>query len=195
MTLPTGDGNYVSDITVSSSASPGLLSAAQQDGRAYHHYAIRQHHVTHSGLMQLPTAGPVGTPARIVRVHAPYSIKVVTWVVMVHCLQGEKPVLPHWDTLDPNEVCTLAEVRVDAPAIRSGGEVFLWRASGEYHYASGYAGRSVISGGATPAAVLPPESFGLTEGDFSKEFLRSVGGGVKDGGAVFKGLVFDSGLV
>ena len=194
MTLPTGDGNYVSEVDASATASPGFLSARQQDGRAYHHFNIRQHFATHSGLMQLPTGGPVGTSARIVRVHAPYSTKVITWVVMAHCLVGEKPILPHWDTLDPNEVYILGEVRVEAPAIRALGEVFLWRVSGEYHYASGYAGRGIMSGGSSAATTLPPESFGLTEGDFSKDFLRSVAGGIK-GGSVFNGLVFDSALV
>lgn len=186
---------YLQDITASVVPNNGFFSSEQQDGRAYGRYNIRQHFVTHHGLLQLPTAGPVGSPARMVRVHAPYSIKVITWVVYKLCELGEKPILPHWDTGDTNEVCTIAEVRIDSPTIAENGQAFHWRVHGEYHYASGQAGRSQMSGGSSPAITLPPESFGINEGDFSKDFLRAVGGSIKGGGVAFAGLVFDSALV
>lgn len=173
---------------------PGYFSSQQTGGLGYDRYNIRQHYVTHHGLAQLPAGGPVGTPARIVRLVAPYSVKVVTWVLVKRCEVGEKPILPHWDTGDPNEVCIRGEVRVDMPAIDATGASFVWHVAGEYHYASGYAGRSQISGGSSPVITLPPEAFGLNEGDFSKDYLRSVSGGIKDGGSVFGGMVFDSAL-
>lgn len=186
---------YLQDTTPSVNPDAGFFSSQQANGSGYDRYNIRQHFITHSGLMQLPTAGPVGSPARMVRVHAPYSIKVITWVVYKACEVSEKPTLPHWDTGDPNEVCTIGEVRVDSPTLTADGKTLLWRVSGEYHYASGQAGRSQMSGGSSPAITLPPESFGINEGDFSKDFLRAVSGSIKGGGTAFAGLVFDSALV
>lgn len=188
------EGGYIYPTDASVVENVGFWATVQTEGASYNRYNIRQHLVTNYGLMQLPTAGPVGTPARIVRVHAPCSSKVVTWVIERLCEVGEKPVLPHWDTLDSNEVCIMGEVRIDAPVLQMNGSVFLWHVAGEYHYASGYAGRIQASGGTSPAITLPPEAFGINEGDFSKDYIRSVSGSVK-GGTVFAGLVFDSALV
>lgn len=169
----------------------GYFSSQQSIGEGYNRYNIRQHFLSNTGLFQLPTAGPVGTPARIVRLHAPTSIKVITWVVEMDCPVGQKPVLPHWDTGDVNEVFIRGQVVLDSPNIRANGEMFLWRATGEYHYVSALAGREAITGGAAPSISLPPAAFDLNYGDFSRDFLRAATSGLN----AFNGIVFDDKLV
>lgn len=169
----------------------GYFSSQQSDGRGYNRYNLRQHFASQSGLVQLPTGGPVGSPARIVRLCAPTSFKVITWVVEMDCEIGQRPVLPHWETSDPNEVFIRGEVVLDSPNIRSSGGIFQWRAKGEYHYASALAGRSLVSGGAAPSITLPPGAFNIGPGDFSRDFLASVASGTM----AFGGLVFDDRLI
>ncbi len=169
----------------------GYFSSQQSSGVGYNRYNIRQYLLSNTGLFQLPTGGPVGSPARIVRLHAPTSSKVITWVVEMDCLIGQKPTLPHWDTGDVNEVFIRGQVTVESPTIRSNGQLFLWRAKGEYHYASALAGRLAVNGGATPAISLPPAAFDLNYGDFSRDFLRAA----TSGGNAFNGIVFDDKLV
>lgn len=186
------DESTLGSVDVSMVGDVGYLADIMLDGRAYSRYNIRQQVATKSGLYQMPAAGPVGTPARIVRLHAPVSSKIVTWVIERLCLSGEKPLLPHWDTEDANEVCIYAEVRIDSPIIQPGGYLFLWRVAGEYHYVSASAGRTAIGGGATPACIFSPQNFGIGEGDFSKEFIRSIS---QSQGVAFQGAVFDPGML
>lgn len=171
--------------------APGYFSQQQLTGFGYNRYNIRQHFLSATGLFQLPTAGPVGTPARIVRLHAPTSMKIITWVVEMECEIGQKPVLPHWDTGDVNEVFVKGEVEVDSPNIRANGQIFHWRAKGEYHYVSALAGREAITGGAAPSISLPPAAFDLNYGDFSRDFLRAATSGLN----AFNGIVFDDKLI
>lgn len=142
------------------------------DAYAYDVFTQDISYKTMAGLLQLPLAGPPGTGARVVRVHAPYTRKVVKWAIQTVLPQGVRPVLPHWDTGDPNEVLCYRVVRPQTPLLTTAGTDYQWRVEGEYHYhLLGTA--DVFSTGTTPMGVEPPESFTLYEGDFSRELLRS----------------------
>lgn len=185
------DGGYISPEDVQITQEPGLLSAQQIAGEGYGRYNVRTHHVARSGWAQLPIAGPPGTGSRAVRLHAPCSSKVITWIVEALLPANVKPTLPHWDTGDPADVLLSAEVMLDAPVIQPTGDVFAWRVMGEYHYAPLAGGLSSLSSAATPTCILSAEAFGLTEANFSRDFLRVAGVSIK---GPIAGLAFDKSL-
>lgn len=187
-------GQYIIEVPPSVSEDNGFFSSAQIAGIGYGRYNIRQDYRRLSGLIQLPIAGPLGTPARIVRLNSGSAVKVVTWVVECLRLVGEKPTLPHWDTGDSNEALIYSSIAVDQPAIQPDGQTFFWRVRGEYHLAAWSARQGSFSGGSSPAITLPPESFGLTEGDFSRDFLRSDTSQGSNFKSQFAGMTFDSKL-
>lgn len=184
-------GSFQSPIEAPPLERMPLLSAVQSGTRGYGRYHIETNHVTVPGLLQLPTAGPAGSPCDICRVHAPYRMKTVEWVVERKCVLGEKPVLPHWDTGNPNEALTFHSVVAENPVLQINGSLFLWVVRGTYMYALGVPPQTYGSG-ATPACITPVEQFGLTEADFSKDFLRSTDSGNNQ--QEFAGLVFDKSL-
>lgn len=184
-------GGTLDPVTLHGSLEPGLVSAQQAGGLGYGRYNVRIHYVRHHGWAQLPTAGEPPQPAKIVRLHAPYSTKVVTWVVEAMRLAGERPTLPHWDNADDSEALIWSEIKVDAPVLQADGQTFFWHVAGEYHYAAVTSAQAYLMGAATAASLMPPEAFGLTEADFDKFFLRSNTSGQKTG---YAGMVFDKDL-
>ncbi len=83
------------------------------------------------GLMQMPVAGALGSPARVVRKSAPFTKKIVYWKAQ---RLGEKPTLPHWDTGNSNEVLARFLFCPMAPYNLLGGSQFLWICEGLYIY-------------------------------------------------------------
>ena len=165
--LDDGLGIPLQPTTVPASAAS--LAAGQL---AYDIYTVETPYRTMRGTLQLPAAGSPATAAQIVRVHAPYRIKIITWVVQTVCPIGVKPVLPHWDTGNPNEVLCYDDVQPQTPILTPGGNAFTWRVEGEYHYLLQLPSNSFGSGG-TPFCNLPAELFGLDESNFSRDILRS----------------------
>lgn len=161
------------DIAISPVPQPEIVGNLARGQLAYDIYTVEVSFRGSSGTLQLPVADEPDTPADIVRTHAPYKTKVVKWVVQTVCPIGMKPTLPHWDTGDPNEVCCYQDIQPQAPVLTSGGNAFIWRVEGEYHYQMRSANLALYPAGACPNSVLSAENFTLTEADFSKDVLRS----------------------
>src|SRR4051812_30135151 len=85
------------------SIGPG---AGLQDLPQHTDYKVDVKYVWSPGVMQMPVAGPDGTPARVVKKHAMVCKKIVDWTAERF---NTWPVLPHWDSGSTNEVLTHAE--------------------------------------------------------------------------------------
>jgi hypothetical protein len=92
-------------------------------------YLIDTRYNTKTGWAQMAAAGPDGTPARFVKLHAATGTKTVSWTCEA---LDAFPVCPHWDTQSDNEVLLEKEITPCAPAPGLGGRV--WRVSGLYKY-------------------------------------------------------------
>jgi hypothetical protein len=122
-----------------------------------------------NGLLEIPVAGPPGTPCQIVRVHAGYGIRTSSWDASK---RGTPPAMPSpedtpsGDTLLSYEI-NLAQPRLD---VNQGGLSFA--ASGTYVYCQG----TIASGGAVAGKVRGKEDF-YTTGSFAYEtpFLDVAG--------------------
>lgn len=152
---------------------PSLWPSAQGKPDSYDLYVVDVETPRYDGLLQLPSASIDGLPA-VVRVHAPYSVKIVKWQLRKMCLQGQFPTCPHWDTGNDNEVLFWGNVGLRNPIPTPGGQGLFWHLWGEYRYYLGDPARRYIAPG-SPVVTLPTEMFGLTESNFDKSMLRSSG--------------------
>jgi hypothetical protein len=142
-------------------------------GLAYDIYSIRTAYRTVSGRLQVPAAGPDPTPARIVRVHAPYTLKVVTWEIQTVCPLGTKPLFPHWNTNDSGELLYYGHIEIQAPVLAPGGNAFIWYGVGEYQYVRTSASTTYPTG-TTPISIVTAGNFTIDESNFSTLLLDAT---------------------
>lgn len=145
---------------------------------AYDKYEVNTSYEEFSGQLPLPLSGADPSATRIVRLHAPYTVKIVRWGIETVCPIGVKPAPPHWDTGDDDETLIYKVIRTQAPTITPGGNGFVWRMSGEYRYARAAASTNYPSG-ATPVSVLSAGNFVVEEADFSELVLSTIKGPIK----------------
>lgn len=107
---------------------PGLTGASTIE------YAVEINHSSNEGVVVLPVAGPIGTPASVVRRHAPMEHRSVLWSA---ARQGGVPKVPSWDAYyvaNNRNVIFLGGVRTaDVPSPLAVGHWFLM--AGRYDYA------------------------------------------------------------
>lgn len=108
------------------------FSDEQAGQEPYPVYDVTARYELKTGLVQMPVAGPKGTPARIVRLTSPTTLKTISWVVQ---RVGERPRLPHPDTGDPNDVLLYMDVYFPNPVLQPDGLRLSWLAQGVYVYA------------------------------------------------------------
>lgn len=161
---------------------PGQLwSAAQGGGHFYNRYEICTRIQVRTGLKANPVTGPVGTPADVVRLHAPVGVKTITWVAE---RIGAQPVLPHPSTGDLNDVLTYYDIQPESPTLQPDGYTYAWRVRGIYIY-----DLKLPPGDGDPIPVpttavitTPAVSLGINTGQFDRTLLASqpVNGGGYD---------------
>jgi hypothetical protein len=110
--------------------TPRKISADQQGPNWYVAYRITAEYDEDLGLMGCPVAGPPGTNCQVVRLHGGITFKTISWAAD---RWGDKPVLPHWDTGNPNEVLIRRVMRPYDPLTRPDGS-HLYRFTGVYRY-------------------------------------------------------------
>ncbi len=151
---------------------PVIISQTQGTGIPYTDYKIDREAKVHQGVIVIPVAGPPGTPPKIVRTYAPYMEKRATWAVE---RLGVQPVVPHWDTGDPNTIPVELNFYPMSP-LPIDEYRQAWRMEGEYHYVSSISPNmvklSLAAGAITPAATPTPEQNTITIEFFSKVPLR-----------------------
>lgn len=104
------------------------------DGASTIEYAVEINHSSNSGIVVLPIAGPIGTPASVVRRHAPIEYRSVLWSA---ARLGGVPKVPAWDSYyvaSNLNFIFLGGVRTaDVPSPVTVGHWFLM--AGRYDYA------------------------------------------------------------
>lgn len=151
-----------------------IISATQSTGIPYSDYKIDREAKVRQGILTIPVAGPPGTPPKLVRTFAPYLEKRATWSVE---RINFPPVVPHWDTGDPNSVPTEMTFYPMSPMPIDDFRQ-AWRMEGEYSYVSAISPDltklSLAAGAITPAATPTPEQNTINIDFFSRVPLREV---------------------
>lgn len=83
------------------------------------------------GLLQLPMAGPAGTPAKFVRTNGGNAQRVLSWMAFRF---GEIPVIPEPGPTDPNERLLDAQITPAKPMVLPDGVRHGFFISGVYYY-------------------------------------------------------------
>ena len=93
-------------------------------------YTIDTYYDWDYGLVKVPMAAPDGMAARIVKTHAQTGRKTVVWTTE---RDMGRPVCPHWDTGNPNEVLVFKRI-IPANALFNVDGRPIWRITGMYIY-------------------------------------------------------------
>lgn len=147
-----------------------LAADQANDGSPYTIYAIDTDYEWDMGYGQMPTGGADGSASAVVKTHAEVAQKVVFWT----CERvGAKPVLPHWDTGNANEILAYKRISPVSHLLTYAGKQ-VWRVNGIYLY---FLSRPV-DGAPLPTGAPPPSSYTydllLLDGSlFSRAILRS----------------------
>jgi hypothetical protein len=125
------------------------------------------------GVLMVPTAGPVGSPAEAVRTHAPTATR--RWAWTVESVNGP-PSAPDWRTNNPNEIVLRRAVGTATPLMSPDGSWF-WRLRGVYVYGLLYPpqpenGDSLAQGG-VPFATDSAASFNVGPGQWDQTLSDS----------------------
>lgn len=113
--------------------SPSVYSSEQAQVNNYSDFRMAVSYVTEEGLLQVPVASESKVEkSELVRVSAPYSVKVVAWTTE---REGIPPEAPSPESIDPNSCLIRREVTPAMIVPTGGGVKFFWRVSGTYHYA------------------------------------------------------------
>lgn len=118
-------------ITSMALAVKEALEQVQLESAPYTQYLIDSKYEWHEGVIQIPQAGPAGSPSVMVKVHEAYGTRVIKWTAE---RIREKPILPYWDTGNVNEVLTYKNITPASVALSLRGEK-IFRVSGLYIYA------------------------------------------------------------
>ncbi len=110
---------------------PGRYSDQQSGPSFYPDFTVRTVYLGSTGLAQMPVAGALGTPARVVRLTAPYAKKIVWWRAY---RLGQKPMLPHYDTGTTNEALGWFMILPYEGVLLAGGENYSFVVEGLYLY-------------------------------------------------------------
>jgi len=106
------------------------IPKAESD-RPHSIYTVVVQYVDDQGELKLPVAGPPGTPAVIVALHAPVGQKVVTWTAQRF---GAPPDLPDYAPRDANERLARREIVPAKPVLDTSLNGFIFAVNGVYVY-------------------------------------------------------------
>jgi hypothetical protein len=133
----------------------------------YNQWAMDTSYETDMGTRGVPTDGN----SEIVKLHEPYTKKTVKWTAERN---GEWPVLPHWDTGNPNEVLRYRRIVPANPLL--GANHYVYRVSGEYRYdlIVALGEKSDMPAGHSPADLATTGLTTLTPDQFDKTLVSSA---------------------
>lgn len=126
---PTPGTVVVNDPGSTTTPLPPLVADQFTDAR-YLESAIDSDYIIDEGVLQVPVAGPPGTPCEIIRVHAPMCRRVVQWTAEK---RQTPPTVPGSNTGNPNETLGEKRIRPTTPGIDPAG-INIYRLSGIYEY-------------------------------------------------------------
>jgi hypothetical protein len=151
---------------------PDVPAPSLASGSPTTKYSCTQFYAWNYGLAQMPVAGPVGTPARIVRLHAPSCTKVVAWVAE---RLGAIPVCPHTDTGSSNDVLIGKMIGLPVPGVIIDGTQ-VWQVAGVYSYALQVppSDNDPLTAGSGPFDPSPSTANVLQLGQFSRTVIGPV---------------------
>ncbi len=151
----------------------GHYSSAQASPAFYPGYRIETMYLGETGILQAPVAGPFGTPAALLRKHGGFTQKVVVWEAWRYV---EKPLLPHPDGGNPNEVLAKFLIMPGSAVLLPGGQNYFYRCGGYYLYylfATPIVGTDDFYSGATPLFNTTAEQLKMQGFQFNKDLLKS----------------------
>lgn len=119
----------MADLALGSSGDGGF--SADHNRAPYTTYKHTIAYFTKEGVMQGKPAGPEGTPAELIRVHAPVSKKVVIWTVE---REGEMPTLPDPTPKSDNEYLADKVFFPSNPQLLADGKTRLYSIAGMFTY-------------------------------------------------------------
>lgn len=155
-------------------SGPSKWSTDQQGSNYYTRYKITTKMDTNFGVVQMPVARSTGaTQSAIVQLTSPYSRKTVEWYAE---RIGAKPILPHWNTGNSNEIVAFTTIGVYSTTIMPDGMTELWSCSGLYiyHLITPVTSPARYFCGTVPASNLP-SSLQVIDGSlFSTAILAAV---------------------
>lgn len=158
-----------------SSGFETFFSDVQSTNLFYTEYHICTLLETNMGVEIMPVAARTGA-ARVVRLHAPYSIKTIVWEAERRGGIEDRPVLPHWDTGDSNDVLAFSFFAVHAPPVQPGGTRLGWSVRGWYKYLM-YATleeSEILQVAALPTHNLAVDRLNAQGFTFSRDILKTV---------------------
>lgn len=168
---PDASANESVAISYSPNSRESKFSSEQLGQNPYGMYIIDTKYDTHTGIIGLPVADGSGEQD-IISVHDGKTTKIVKW----SCERiGAKPILPHWDTGNDNEVCVRRPIQVCSTMLTIDSRE-VWRAEGCYVYElrkrvdepdKFYCGAPPFSKAPSAIQVIGGESF-------SKDILRAA---------------------
>lgn len=169
----------------------GYYSAEQQSGAFYEGFQFQTFYLTETGTLPARTAGPMGYPSRILHCHSGGTVKITCWATS---RLMQKPILPHWDTGNPDEFLRKMLIIPYSPILLPGGENFQWAVEGVYIWdlrvAVDIDQDDPLVAGKTPmydptAAALQKEGYTfsktLLKADARPSYLAAVKAGLVDG--------------
>lgn len=110
------------------------------------------------GVLQIPVAGPDGTPSVFVKTHARTMRKIVSWRAMK---QGDQPDMPDPNAIGNNDVFVGFTMPVIAPVLDASGLRHFWSVSGTYVYGMRQPISPTVSG--LPAGASPVDMTSVTQ--------------------------------
>jgi hypothetical protein len=125
------------------------------------------------GLTAQPLAGPIGTPCKIVRLHAPVCFKRVIWVVQRVI---DKPALPHPDTLSNGNEVLLDNVLSPTWAGKTPDGSPVFTVSGIYVYVCQVppSDTDSLPMGVSPVNTDPASQYVLNPSDFVRSLIPTA---------------------
>ena len=141
-------------------------------------YGIRRHRVYFSGVHIVPVAGPAGTAAQFVNLHAPFGIEAVYWAASSESMT---PIVPDPALFaDNNHVFLWGEQAADAPMLLPSLAGHSWVIAGVYYY--GFT-QPVALNDDFPTAVMPFDPLPLEQSTYPKANFNTgiLNGGVGTG--------------
>lgn len=163
--FPSQSGNETVTVEVAPSVPNLDNTIITVDGSPLTEYTCQVSYEEITGLYGSPVAGPIGTPADVVRLHAPMMLKHLDFTAR---RIGAKPLMPSTNTGNANDCLLRKVVSACFPGGMVSGEQ-VWTVTGRYTFLMRLpaASTDVLPIGSAPNDLTSPSQNVLTPSDFS----------------------------
>jgi hypothetical protein len=144
-----------------------IYADVQLGTQFYNQWLMDTDYETDEGTRSVPTDGN----PEIVKLHEPITTKIIKWTAERN---GAWPVLPHWDTGNPNEVLRKKRITPANPLL--GANQYIYRVTGLYIYdlRVPLGENDSMPAGHSPADLATPAMTTLTPDQFDKTLAASA---------------------